>query len=162
MQPGVSSFPPGSRPVSPSPDRPIGVALIAVVDMLVALVMLIVSALMAKGIGFEKASQAVLNGLAARAPFLALLALLVGALGLGLWYMQNWARMITIAFSVLSFFNGAYRLVIAGVLAAFVVRPGLGPMAVLFYYVVLRLVLSAVIAIYLLRPGVARAFSEAW
>lgn len=148
--------------MSSAPDRPIGVALIAVVDMLVALVMLIVSALMAKGIGFENVSQAVLTGLAARAPYLALLALVVGALGLGLWYMQNWARMITIAFSVFIFFHGGYRLVIVGVFAAFLARPGFGPVAVLFYFAILRLGLSAVVGIYLLRPGVARAFNEAW
>ena len=70
--------------------------------------------------------------------------------------------MITVAFSVLTFFNGAYRLVIAGAFAAFLLRPGLGPVAVLFYFVILRLVLSVVIIIYLLRPGVARAFGEAW
>jgi|SRR5579864_7794846 len=125
--------------------------------------MLTVSAVMAKGIGLNvPQSQFIGIELARRAPYLALLALLPAALGLGLWYLQNWARMITLGLMVLEVISGAYRMVTAGILAAFLYRPGFTSPALLFFMVLLRLLLSGAIAIYLLRPRVAKAFQEAW
>jgi hypothetical protein len=147
--------------VQPNSDRPLGITIIAALDFLSALIMLSVSAAMAKGIELGL-PQGIGIELARRAPFLALLAFLPAALGLGLWYLQNWARMITLAFSVLGFSSGAYRMITASVIVAFLYRPGLGNPAILFYILLFRMLVSAALTIYLLRSSVARAFQEAW
>jgi hypothetical protein len=143
-------------------ERPLGVALIAIVDMLAAVVLLAVAAMMAKGIGLAHLPPWALKGLAARAPFMALLALVPGALGLGLWNLQNWARMATVAFSVLEFLVLGYRLAVSEVVIAVLFRSATGYPALFLYMAILRLALIGVIAVYLLRPRVAEAFAEAW
>ena len=142
-------------------DRPLGITIIAIFFGLLSGTMLLVAMLMSKGIGFGQ-EQSIRLALAARAPYLALASILPGALAFGFWTLQNWARMITIAFSALYALRVATRMMVAGFLAGGIFGVKSLPFAVAVMVVLLPITISAAMTFYLLRPQVARAFLESW
>jgi hypothetical protein len=139
-------------------NRPLGVVVISVLELVVALYMLAISSAVAHGRVSGGAPGAAIPLLADRAPYLAMLAVIPTVLSIGLWLMQNWARIITLLISLLVLANAAYPLML---LAAFYKPESRIPLQV-FYALMLRTALSASIAIYLFHPRVARAFHEAY
>lgn len=118
--------------------------------------MLTVSYGMAQGEVYIRISRwEVVEDLASRAPYLALLALLPAALAVGLYLMANWARVVAlILYCMLLFFCmfGWFNLITLN---------GKIPTA-LFNGLLLYTAASAWVLIYLLRPSIARAFREAY
>src|SRR5215472_3386893 len=96
--------------MSTDSERPIGVTLIAILDILAFLVLLTMAIVMAKGPGWANLPAWTSKAMVSRSPFMALLALVPGAIGLGLWNLQNWARMVTLALAVFEAFAIGYRL----------------------------------------------------
>lgn len=144
---------------SSNTDRPLGVTLIAILGFLIALVLLSFAAWMSRPELVNQMLPAWLaSPLKSRAPYVALLALFPGAIGFGLWYLQNWARMIAIAFSILGVLAGGYTMVNIAAISPFAPRQAKAA----FFMLVLRMVINASVALYLMRPAVAKAFQESW
>lgn len=144
---------------SSNTDRPLGVTLLAILSFLSALILLSLAAWMSRPeLVVQMLPSWLANALSSRAPYVALLALLPGAIGFGLWYMQNWARMIAIAFSILGVLAGGYAMVNIAAFSAFAPRQA----RTAFFMLVLRMAINASVALYLMRPAVAKAFQEAW
>lgn len=144
---------------SSNTDRPLGVTLLAIFCFLSALVLLSFAAWMSRpDLVNQMLPSWLANALKSRAPYVALLALLPGAIGFGLWYMQNWARMIAIGFAILGFLGGGYAMVNIAALSPFAPRQARAA----FFMLVLRMAINASVALYLMRPAVAKAFQEPW
>lgn len=135
------------------PDRPTGVTVIAAVFLLVTVYLLGVGlAMLVKPGSVSMATGAdLLSGLEIAGPFMFLLiAVVSGAIALGLLHLQNWARRVAIVVAMI----GAVRLLpsVSGAMVDFrlagLVRGGLG------------IIVRAMIAFYLYQEPVAEAFRK--
>jgi multidrug transporter EmrE-like cation transporter len=134
-------------------DRPIGVTAVAAVFLLVAVYLLGVALAMLVKPGFISmaAGADLLSGLEIAGPFMFLLiAVVSGAIALGLLHLQNWARRVAIVVAMI----GAVRLLpsVSGAVVDFrfagLVWGGLG------------IIVRTMIAFYLYQEPVANAFPK--
>lgn len=107
---------------------------------------------------FGGVSRGVVKDLASRAPYLAILAILPATVGIGLYLMANWARILALVLyclSLLACMSGWLNLM---VLQASNVKI---PEAA-FNSLLLQTAVYGCVVIYLFRPRVQRAFHDAY
>jgi uncharacterized membrane protein (DUF2068 family) len=133
--------------------RPLGVSLIAIyqvlrglVQVLFALGVVLFTGLTSKLASLAAEGNAVARFLAAFGKYLGIaivvFALVHVILGFGLWFMQGWARLLTVVFSAISLAS----------LLPFLIHPR--PVALLFG------ILNVLVILYLMMPGTKRAFQS--
>ncbi len=138
--------------------RPTGVTVIALLHFLGAGLLVLCGLMMFAGGGFlatMAGSSAARTMLAGMGVFLGILFLAFAALGLfigiGLWKLKNWARVLTIVLNAISLVFAV--LALFGALMHFSIG--------LFIGVLIRAAIALIIILYLLKPDVKKAFGAA-
>lgn len=136
-------------------ERPLGVTILAVLNFVVAAVMVgAAAALLVRGAAILQATitQRVLGQMGAGGLWLMIATSVVLALimGIGLWRLKDWGRLLMLIFCIFGLITGALML-----------------LAQLFHFIPVLVALRAAtvaiylwIILYLLRPGVRRVFSQ--
>jgi hypothetical protein len=138
-------------------ERPGGVTLLAILNFLGAAAMVCVGLALVLGLGFfgamaggrEKGMMMLFAGLGILgAIFFFVMAVLSAAVGYGMWNLQNWARLISIAFACLGIVGG-----LLGMMTGIAHLHPFWMMGSIF-----RMAVAALIIWYLFQPHVKQAF----
>jgi hypothetical protein len=137
--------------------RPGGVTLLAILDFVAAVCLALFALAMVLGMGFlgamaggrEPGGAVLLAGLGVLgAVVFFVMAAVSAAIGYGMWNLQNWARILSIAFACLAILGGILRMMIG--LVHFY--------PFLLFGSLVRMAIAAVIIWYLFQPHVKSAF----
>ena len=135
--------------------RPGGVTLLAVLDFIAAACLVLAALAMVLGMGFigamsgghERGGAMLLAGLGVLgAVIFFIMAAVSAVIGYGMWNLQNWARILSIAFSCLGIVGGLFGLM-TGVHLHFLLIGS-----------IIRMAIAALIIWYLFQPHVKAAF----